>query len=502
VLQYVSQAFVDEKEPSELYRMAIDGMLEELGDPHTAFMPAEDYENLRIQTQGEYGGIGISIAKRAGWITVITPLPGTPGERAGLRAGDQIVEVEGESTREWTEDYAVSQLRGPKGEKVNIKIARMGMEAPIPFTIVRDEIHVASVPAAYMIDDGVGYVELRVFSETSTEEVRDAITKLQAEGAKGIVLDMRLNSGGLLEEGVSVSDLFLESGQPVVDTKGRFANNTQQLVASREDEFTGLPVVVGPGSASATEIVAGALQDHDRALILGRPTFGKGSVQTVFRMPDNNWLKITTARWYTPSGRSIQRPYGIDQPLIDEMAEGAASDMSTEDKPEYMTDGGRTVYGGGGINPDLTVWPDTTTLDERALIEVLQTQDWPRFIETRFTYGVEFAKQNPSLKPGFTVTDGMLTGFYDRLVAAGFDVDSGVYEAGKRWIGYQLASEITYSQWGEEQRRRRENSDDPQIRTAVELLREASTPASLFSLAASREGANQARGELLPAGHR
>ncbi|HUF68151.1 MAG TPA: S41 family peptidase [Longimicrobiales bacterium] len=504
VLQYVSEAFVDERSSAELYRMAIDGMLEELGDPHTGFMPAEDYENLRIQTQGEYGGIGISIAKRAGWITVITPLPGTPGERAGLRAGDQIVEVEGESTRDWSEDYAVSQLRGPKGEPVEIKVARMGLEAPIPFTIVRDEIHVRSVPSAYMIEDDVGYVELRVFSESSTQEVRDAITELKAQGAKGIVLDMRLNSGGLLEEGVSVSDLFLDAGQPVADTKGRFMNQSQTLVASREDEFAGLPVVVvvGPGSASATEIVAGALQDHDRALILGRPTFGKGSVQTVFRMPDNNWLKLTTARWYTPSGRSIQRPYGIDHPVLDETTDGPGADpLSNEDKPEYRTDGGRIVYGGGGITPDLTVWPDTTTLQERALIDVLQSQNWPKFVETRFTFGVEYGEKT-GLQPGFPVTDAMLDSFYDRLVAAGFELERPIYDLGKRWIGYQLASEITFSKWGEAERRRRENVDDPQIRTAVELLGEATSPANLFRLAATRQGASAVRGAPEPAGNR
>jgi carboxyl-terminal processing protease len=497
VLQYVSEAFVDEKSPSDLYRMAIDGMLEELGDPHTAFMPAEDYENLRIQTQGEYGGIGISIAKRAGWITVITPLPGTPGERAGLRAGDQIVEVEGESTRDWTEDYAVSQLRGPKDSPVNIKVSRVGMDQPIPFTIVRDEIHVLSVPAAYMIENDVGYVELRVFSESSTDEVRDAVSKLTSQGAKGIVLDMRLNSGGLLDQGVSVSDLFLEPGQSVVETKGRFMNQSQRLSANRSDEFAGLPivVVVGPQSASATEIVAGALQDHDRALILGRPTFGKGSVQTVFRMPDNNWLKITTARWYTPSGRSIQRPYGIDHPLTDEASDGAgAAAMVDQDRPEYATDSGRVVYGGGGITPDLTVWPDTTTLRERALIEVLQGQDWPKFVETRFVYGVEFGEQHPDLQPGFSVTDAMLDGFFDRLTAAGFEVDRATYDAGSRWIGYQIASEITFSMWGEEARRQRENADDPQIRAAVELLEQATTPASLFTLAASRQDAGSVRG--------
>jgi len=298
VLSFIQQGFVDEKQPSELYRKAIDGMIEELGDPHTVFMAAKDYEALRITTQGEYGGIGISIAKRNGWITVITPLPGTPGERAGLQAGDQIVDVGGQSTRDWTEDQAVANLRGPKGTQVDIKIGRIGVEQPIPFTITRDEIHVRSVPAAYMIDKEVGYVELQVFSESSTTELREAITKLRQQGAKGIVLDMRRNSGGLLDEGQTVSDLFLDQGAPVVETRGRLQGQTQKLAALHPDEFPGLPivVVVGPQSASATEIVAGALQDHDRALILGRPTFGKGSVQTVFRLQGGNWLKMTTAR--------------------------------------------------------------------------------------------------------------------------------------------------------------------------------------------------------------
>jgi len=507
VLEYVSQAFVDEKAPSDLYRMAIDGMLEELGDPHTVFMPGKDYENLRIQTQGEYGGIGISIAKRAGWITVINPLPGTPGERAGLKAGDQIIEVAGKSTREWTEDYAVTQLRGPRGEAIDIKVARIGVDQPIPFRIVRDEIRVHSVPAAYMIGDDIGYVELRVFSESSTQEVRDAIKELKSQGAKGIVLDMRLNSGGLLDEGVSVSDLFLNAGQPVVETRGRLMNQSQELRASRPDEFEGLPVVVvvGPQSASATEIVAGALQDHDRALILGRPTYGKGSVQTVFRLPDNNWLKLTTARWYTPSGRSIQRPYGIDQPLMDDGTDGVGSAVPDSAKPEYHTDTGRLVYGGGGITPDLQVWPDTTTLPERALIEALQSRDWPKYIETRFTYGVRVGKENPGLKPGFGVTPAMLDGFYNALKDAGVEVDRSVYDEGARWISYQLASEITLSRWGEEVRRQRENSDDPQIHAAIELLEQATTPASLFTLAEARRGEKRGASHgatPVPEGHR
>jgi len=486
VLSFIQQGFVDEKEPSDLYRKAIDGMLEELGDPHTVFMPAKEYESLRITTQGEYGGIGISIAKRNGWITVIGPLPGTPGERAGLQAGDQIVDVSGQSTRDWTEDQAVANLRGPKGTNVDIKIARIGSDQPIPFTITRDEIHVRSVPAAYMIDKDVGYVELQVFSESSTTELREAITKLRGQGAKGIVLDMRRNSGGLLDEGQTVSDLFLDQGVPVVETRGRLQGQTQKLAATHPDEFPGLPivVVVGPQSASATEIVAGALQDHDRALILGRPTFGKGSVQTVFRLQGGNWLKMTTARWYTPSGRSIQRPYDnahvTEEPADENTPGGGATD--SKDAMSYKTDAGRVVTGGGGIAPDVMVWPDTTTLAERDLIEAIQTQNWPKYIETRFAFGVRYAKDHPELKPGFDVTPAMLDEFYGSVGTAGLKIDRPLFDKGSRWIAYQLASEVTLSKWGQQEMRRRENMDDRQVAAAVSLLKKATTPASLFDV--------------------
>jgi carboxyl-terminal processing protease len=280
VLRFVSDNFVDDKEPTELYRMAVDGMLEELGDPHTSLMVAKDYERLRLQTQGEYGGIGVSIDRRGGWITVINPLPGTPGMRAGLQAGDQIIEVNGESTRDWDTDLAVSKLRGPKGSPVDIMIARGGMDKPIPIRIVREEIHIQAVPSAYMMDGNVGYLELISFSESSTSELRDAIRRLVSEGARGVILDLRGNPGGLLDQGVAVADLFLDRGKTVVETKGRAANQNQRAVARSADQFPGLPVVVlvGPQSASASEIVAGALQDHDRALVLGRTTYGKGSV--------------------------------------------------------------------------------------------------------------------------------------------------------------------------------------------------------------------------------
>jgi carboxyl-terminal processing protease len=502
VFQHVEAFFVDETDPDSLYQMAIDGMLQELGDPHTGFLPAREYENLRIQTQGEYGGLGIQIARRAGWITVINPLPGTPGERAGLRAGDQIIEVDGETTRGWTEEQAVAALRGPKGAPVDIKVARIGFDEPIPFEIVRDEIHIRSVPTAYMIDDGIGYLELQVFSESSTDEVRARLQKLIGQGAKGIVLDVRENTGGLLEQGVSVSDLFLERGDLVVETRGRVQKENDELRAVSPDEFEGVPIVVlvGPRSASATEIVAGALQDHDRALVLGTTTYGKGSVQSVVQLRDNNWLKLTTARWYTPSGRSIQRPFGDEHP-VEQIAGDDVAGVSTggaptekEDRPEYKTDSGRTVYGGGGITPDVRVVGDTLTTAERVLYQALTTSGPTKFFETRFAFAVRWHKEHPNLEPGFPVTDQMLDAFYVALRDAGLEVDRTVYDAGRRWTGMHLGYELTISKWGAAEARKRQNAEDAQVRSALELLRRADSPESLFAAARgyqpSRSGAS------------
>ncbi|HEX2165718.1 MAG TPA: S41 family peptidase [Longimicrobiales bacterium] len=485
VLQFVAESFVDEKEPAQLYRMAVDGMLEELGDPHTSLMLAEDYENLRLQTQGEYGGIGVSIDRRGGWITVISPLPGTPGERAGLQAGDQIIEVDGESTRDWDTDLAVSKLRGPEGEPVDILIARGGVGEPIPIRIVREEIHLQAVPSAYMLDGNVGYVELTSFSESSTRELRDAIAELRSNGARGMILDLRGNPGGLLDQGVMVADLFLDRGETVVETKGRAENQNQRAVARTADQFPDLPVVVlvGPQSASASEIVAGALQDHDRALVLGRTTYGKGSVQSLYPLENNNWLKITTARWYTPSGRSIQKPYGIDAHLVeDDIGEAAPED--TTERPEYETDSGRTVYGGGGIHPDVVLPPDTTTLEERRFVQAMQ-QHFSDYIAARLNFAVTYLRENPGLQPGFEVTPAMLDRFYTTIVDGGVEVDRELYDNASRWLANDLGVEITLSKWGQEAARRRTNAGDPQVKAAADMLRRATTPESLFALAQS-----------------
>lgn len=493
VLRFVSDNFVDAKQPGELYQMAIDGMLLELGDPHTALMPAQDYERLRMQTQGEYGGIGIQIDRRGGWITVIAPLPGTPGARAGLQAGDQIIEVEGESTRDWDTDMAVSQLRGPRGSKVRIVIARPGVEETIPLEITREEIQIQAVPSSYMLDGNVGYVEMISFAETSTDELRRAIQQLQADGARGVILDLRRNPGGLLEQGATVADLFLNRGQVIVETKGRASNQNHRMAARTADQFEGLPIVVlvEPSSASASEIVAGALQDHDRALVLGRTTYGKGSVQTLFPLSGQNWLKVTTARWYTPVGRSIQKPYGIDSVHPTELDEGAAAAMDTLDRPEYRTDSGRIVYGGGGIHPDLVIMPDTLTSTERAYRQAVirRAGEWPA---ARTAMAVEIIRANPELPRNFTVTPAMRDTYYRMLQQRGVVMEREVYDAAARIVDQEIIREVTYSKWGEAAASQRMSAQDTQVQTAADLLRRANSPESLFRLAADFDAARTA----------
>jgi len=246
VLQHVRDEYVDPYSEDRLYRMAADGLLRELGDPHTALMSPEEYENLRLQTTGEYGGLGIQIALRDGWVTVIAPLPNTPAARAGIQPGDRIVEVNGQSTRGWTEDQAVRALRGPKGTTVRIKVVRVGVDEPIEFTIVRDEIHIDSVSAAYLLDPaaGVGYVRLTTFAETSKDELVRAIERLRGQGMRKLVLDLRLNPGGLFDQAIAISDLFLREGQTIVQMRARDPSESRTFRARGDAVLPDAPLVV------------------------------------------------------------------------------------------------------------------------------------------------------------------------------------------------------------------------------------------------------------------
>jgi carboxyl-terminal processing protease len=486
VLHRISDDYVDAKDPSSLYKMAIDGLIYELGDPYTAFMTPEDYNNLKVTTQGEYGGIGSEITKRDGWVTIMAPLPGSPSERAGLQAGDKIVEINGVSTRGWSQDDAVAKLRGPKGSAVEFKVARSGIDELIPFRLVREEIHVKSVRTSYMMDDGVGYIELRAFSENTTSELREAVDALRKQGMQGVIIDVRGNPGGLLDQAISASDLFLKRGQSVSELRGRVAGMNQKFVAQSPDQYPGLPVVVltGPQTASASEILAGALQDHDRALVVGETTFGKGLVQTLFQLPAGHWLKMTTARWYTPVGRSIQSPHamGSMQEEGGETPEPGAEEEVVKEREAYRTDGGRTVYGGGGITPDLIVEPDKFTESEIEFVKAVQKHG-SKYYDLLYQYALDYHRQRPDLRPGFAVTPDLLTGFYKRLNDNGIPVSRELFDGASRWVGQELGYQVTYARWNPQEARKRLNAEDPQVKVAQDLLRQARDPQALFQQA-------------------
>jgi carboxyl-terminal processing protease len=496
VLNAISTRYVDEHPSPELYRKAIDGMLRELGDPHTTFMTAEEYNNLRIQTTGEYGGLGIEIDSRDGWITVVSPLPDSPAERAGVRAGDRIVEVEGQSTQGWSTDQAVKVLRGPKGQAVNIRVARSGVDEAIPFRIVRDEIHIQSVRAAYMAGDGVGLVQLSVFSETSTEELSASIEKLRQEGMTRLILDLRSNPGGLLDQGISVSDMFLQRGAAISETRSRDPRETRTFRAARNELYPNLPMVVllDGASASASEIVAGALQDNDRALIVGTTSFGKGSVQTLYPLSGGNFLKMTTGRWYTPVGRTIQRdqtrngdPMALleDDEAIGPDGTPVGERADTADRQPYRTSGGRVVFGGGGIVPDLEVRPDTVTQAERDFYTAA-SRAGSAYADALYRFTVEFVRQNPNLRHDFQVTPAMRRDFFTRLRTANVEVTEQQFEAARRLIDRDLTYEIALNRFGRGVAIQRRNQESTAVRAAVELLRNAPNQQALFEAARTR----------------
>ncbi len=307
ILAIVRKNYVDEVQTKDLINGAINGMLNGM-DPHSAYLTPELYKELQMDTQGRFGGLGIEITVRNGILTVVSPIEDTPAFRAGIKSGDQILKIEGEFTKDMSLMQAVKKMRGPKGTKLNLSVKREGVADLLDFSIVRDTIRVQSVRSR-LLEEGYVYVRLAQFQERSDRDLQRALEKLASEkaGIRGLVLDLRNNPGGLLTQAVRVADLFLESGM-IVYTEGRLENQKQKYFARKEGSWTEFPIVVlvNGGSASASEIVAGALQDHKRAVILGTKTFGKGSVQTILPLDDNSALRLTTARYYTPKGRSIQ----------------------------------------------------------------------------------------------------------------------------------------------------------------------------------------------------
>ncbi|MEJ2482849.1 MAG: S41 family peptidase [Gemmatimonadota bacterium] len=501
VQRLVSERYVEPIDPSELNRMAIDGMMLELGDPYSVFIDSESADDLELTTTGNYGGLGIRIQQVGDWITVMGILPGTPAERQGLMTGDWIVEVEGKSARGWTDEEAVQRLRGPKGEPVEISVMRPGVPEPITLRIVRDEIHVEPV-VAYMLEPGIGFVRLETFSQNARDEIDAAIRGLIDLGARGLVFDLRDNPGGLLDEGVAVTDLFLDEGTEIVETRSRIEEQNYTFRAITRNQYPDLPIValVNGYSASASEIVAGALQDQDRALILGTPTFGKGSVQTLYNLPEGNHLKLTTAGWYTPSGRSISRPHDPEgRPLDEDPVEGAAEAAAEETDADsssnvYYTAHGRVVHGGGGITPDITV-ADSLTEREREFAEALGRGSFS-LNQLAVRFAAAWNSDHPGLQRDFRVNAEMREEFQRLLQSEGVEIDSGLYRDVQPLVDRFLGAQLANSAFGEAERLRRSQAGNPQVARAVDLLRDASNTEDLFS---ALENATAADEDPVPA---
>ncbi|HEX5387978.1 MAG TPA: S41 family peptidase [Gemmatimonadales bacterium] len=497
VLAHVHNYYVDSIGESDLYDKATNGMLEELKDPYSVLLTGDDYKALTEQTSGNYAGLGIQIDVRDGWITVVAPLPDTPAERAGIETGDQIIQVEGKSTEGWKTEQAVKALRGDPGSHIALQVRRAGIMDPLKFDLTRAAIHVRSVPPGTLFDSGVGYISLNPVAETSASELRDEVTSMKAKGMKAMVLDLRLNPGGLLDQGVKVSDLFLDKGQEVVSTRGRARGSSKEFYDDVRQPWPDLPVVVlvNEGTASAAEIIAGALQDHDRAVVVGTPTFGKGLVQTLFPLGDGVALKLTTARWYTPSGRTIQRTAKNEE---DQFAQaqaaaldstGAASSDATSDsalkqRPAYHTDGGRTVRGGGGIVPDIVVRPDTLTTSEREFARALGGKT-PVYRDVLTDLALDLKRTKAVTAENFKVTPEMRQQVYQRLKAKGVDMTPQVFAGAGSLIDSQLGYEIARYIFGRPAEFKRRSLDDEQLQTALGLLRKAQTPKELLGLAMS-----------------
>jgi carboxyl-terminal processing protease len=450
----------------KLVYSSINGMLRTL-DPHSSFLEPRAFAEMQDRQKGSFFGLGILITRRNNQITVITPLEGTPASRLGIRAGDIIAEVEGEPTDEMTVDEVVKKLKGPKGTVVNIRIVRVGIKEPIPLTIERAAIPTNSITNVLMVRPGIGYIRIKDFTYTTVKELGEALETLEKQGMQKLLLDLRMNPGGLLDAAVGVADHFIDPGQMIVYHKGRSAETYQEYRAPGKYRTLDLPVIVllNRESASASEIVAGAIQDHDRGLVVGETSWGKGLVQSVYSLQYGAGLALTTSRYYTPSGRNIQRDYSsfYDYYL------GESGAQVDEEREIFRTDTGRTVYGGGGIAPDVVVRPRET----HQVIQLLQVRS------AIFNFAVQYVAENSDVSIDFEVTDELMDEFVryaaEHEVATELDVRQAFEKEplDREFVERALKAEIVAAKFGYDASYPYRLQGDEQVEKAIELFPEA-----------------------------
>lgn len=471
--------------PDKIVYASIHGMLGRL-DPHTAFLEPDEFSAMKEKQHGSFYGLGIQIQKRMGKITVIAPMEGTPAYKMGVRAGDIITHIGDEELKDdVSTEEVVRKLRGPKGTTVAIRIRRVGFPEPIAMTITRAEIPTRSVRYAFMLEPGVGYIMLSDFTHTSSKELYEAIEKLRKQGMKKLLFDLRGNPGGVLEQAVDVTDVFVPKGDMVVYTKGRTASSAQEYYAPGDGPHFDQPLVVlvNRGSASASEIVAGAIQDHDRGLIVGQRTWGKGLVQSVYTLSYGAGLALTTARYYTPSGRWIQRDYTdllayVNPGDPDSVAGAQTGDEAPHASAEnavFYTDAGRVVYAQGGITPDVIVKNDR---DSKLLQQLLARYAF-------FNFAVDWLARHPNAAVDFEVTPDVRDDFF-QFVEKSAKYSTAVElkkayaeDANRSLVDLAIRIEVVNAKFGPEAGRRVFVGGDPQIQKSLTLFTEASRVAGL-----------------------
>ena len=479
IVSLIRDNYYREVDEDKLVNASIRGMLETL-DPHSYFLDPDSLSRMREEYTGKYYGLGIQIQKHGENLVVIAPIEGSPASRLGIQPGDVISTIEGESTRPLSSFDAMQRLRGPKGTRVTITIVREGLEEPLEMTIEREEIPLHSVPYSFMLTDTTGYIFIRNFAETTTAEFKEKMDQLSGQGMKELILDLRGNTGGPFFQSIELSDMFLPKGDVIVSIKGRNRIYNREFRAQRNDQFESIPLVIliNRGSASASEIVSGAVMDNDRGYIVGEDSWGKGLVQTVFPLSDNFAVALTTAKYFTPSGRSIQRDF---EHIEDYILYKRAPD---EEREVRYTASGRKVLGQGGIAPDYQV---TASLHAFTL-ELMNRGAFFGYARRFASHETPLAKsfvfpgdeRTPSvagkiqLGRDFSVGAPLLEDFKGYLKSVKIEFEDGEFSEAEAEIKRELGREIVSSIWGVEEGVRAYRKSDAAVLKALEVMPEAS----------------------------
>ena len=494
VLERVSAAFVDSVPSDSLYIKAARGLVEELRDPYAALYSPEDIAQFRRQTIGEaYGGLGMELTPQKGGVRVIRVFTGTPAAGMGIQVGDRVIEVDGDDVRQLDMDHVTARLLGKPGSDVRLAVERVGVPAPIRVSGRRAVVHVPAVPATAMLEAKVGYIPLQHFSGSATREVAEAAHVLRARGAERLILDLRGNGGGDLDAAVGVTSVFLPPGASVVTIRYRGAPDDVIAAATLPpglgDTLAPLVVLVDEGTASASEIVAGALQDHDRALVVGTTSFGKGLVQSVYNL-DGGWaLKVTTGKWHTPSGRLIQRERVLDARgrLVEVVPDSTETDSVRARRPAFRSDQGRVVYGGGGITPDVIVAPDTLSSVEQRFVRSL-APSWIAVGAAVERVALE-VRQDVAAGGASNVKSsaGWRDRLYERLTRDSVTATRALFDSASSFIDRWLERRVVTLAFGDSAWARRSAERDTQVRRALDLLRSVATSGELMTASTQRK---------------